>query len=50
MDVALVGARRPSDLDETVAAADFELSGEDREEIERIMAGAVPLVGPSPEM
>ena len=35
VDVALVGARRPAHLDETVAAADFELSESDRREIGR---------------
>jgi aryl-alcohol dehydrogenase-like predicted oxidoreductase len=50
VDVALVGARRVSQLDDTVAAAGVELSEEDREEIERIMTGAAPVQGPSPEM
>ena len=47
--VALVGARRASQLDETAAAGDIELSEADRHEIDTILAGAAPLVGPSPE-
>ena len=49
VQVAIVGARRPAHLDETAAAADVTLSDEDRREIDRILAGAVPVVGPSPE-
>ena len=36
--------------DETVAAADVELTEEDRQEIGQILAGAAPVQGPSPEM
>jgi aryl-alcohol dehydrogenase-like predicted oxidoreductase len=49
VDVALVGARRPSQLDETVAAADLDLTEGDRDEIGRILEGAAPVKGPSPE-
>jgi len=49
IDVAIIGARRRSHLDETVAAADLELSDDDREEIGRIVADAAPVSGPSPE-
>jgi aryl-alcohol dehydrogenase-like predicted oxidoreductase len=49
VDVAIVGARRPAHLDGTVGAADVKLSGEDRAEIDRIMAAAVPVHGPTPE-
>jgi aryl-alcohol dehydrogenase-like predicted oxidoreductase len=49
VDVAIVGARHASQLDETVAAADTEVSDTDREEIERILAEAAPVKGPSPE-
>ena len=49
VDVALVGARRQSHLDETVAAADVDLSERARDEIGRILADAVPVKGPSPE-
>lgn len=49
VDVAIVGARRPAHLGETVGAADMLLNEESRDEINRIMADAVPVVGPSPE-
>ena len=49
VDVAIIGARRPSHLDETVAAADLELSDDDREEIGRIVTNAAAVRGPSPE-
>jgi aryl-alcohol dehydrogenase-like predicted oxidoreductase len=49
VQVAIVGARRPEHLDDTTAAAEISLSGSDRREIDRILAGAVPVVGPSPE-
>jgi aryl-alcohol dehydrogenase-like predicted oxidoreductase len=49
VDVAIVGARRPTHLADSVAAADVKLEGEDLREIDRIMASAVPVSGPSPE-
>jgi len=49
VDVALVGARRPSQLDDTLAAADVRLSAADREEIGQILAGAAPVKGATPE-
>jgi aryl-alcohol dehydrogenase-like predicted oxidoreductase len=49
VDVAIIGARRPSHLSETVAAAEKTLSEQDRREIDRILADAEPVVGPSPE-
>jgi aryl-alcohol dehydrogenase-like predicted oxidoreductase len=49
VQVAIVGARRASHIEDSVGAADFELSDEDLAEIERIMAGAVTVAGPSPE-
>jgi aryl-alcohol dehydrogenase-like predicted oxidoreductase len=49
VDVAIIGARRPAHLADTVAAADMGLSAADRSEIDRIIADAVPVVGPSPE-
>jgi aryl-alcohol dehydrogenase-like predicted oxidoreductase len=49
VDVAIIGARRPSHLGETVGAAAMTLSKHDREEIDRILADAAPVVGPSPE-
>jgi len=47
--VAIVGARRASQLDGTVSAAEVPLSERDREEIARILSEAVPVTGPSPE-
>jgi aryl-alcohol dehydrogenase-like predicted oxidoreductase len=47
--VAIVGARRASQLDTTLPAADVSLTAQDREEIDRILADAAPVVGPSPE-
>ena len=49
VDVAIIGARRPSHLDETVAAAGLGLSDDDRAEIGRIVADAAAVRGPSPE-
>jgi aryl-alcohol dehydrogenase-like predicted oxidoreductase len=49
VDAAIIGARRRSHLSETVAAADMTLSEQDRQEIDRILANAAPVVGPSPE-
>jgi aryl-alcohol dehydrogenase-like predicted oxidoreductase len=50
VQVAIVGARNPRHIEESVAAAQLELSEADLERIERIMAGAVPMSGPHPEM
>jgi aryl-alcohol dehydrogenase-like predicted oxidoreductase len=47
--VAIVGARRPSQLATTLPSAEVSLTDKDREEIDRILADAVPVVGPSPE-
>ncbi|HEX4752608.1 MAG TPA: aldo/keto reductase [Solirubrobacterales bacterium] len=47
--VAIVGARQPAHIEHAVAAADLELDAEDLARIERIMAGAVAVAGPSPE-
>lgn len=47
--VAIVGARRPAHLTDTAAAADVELSEADRQQIDRILADAAPVRGPSPE-
>jgi aryl-alcohol dehydrogenase-like predicted oxidoreductase len=49
VDVALIGARRPGQLDETVAASGLELSEETLAAIDRILADAAPVRGPSPE-
>jgi aryl-alcohol dehydrogenase-like predicted oxidoreductase len=49
VDVAIVGARRPDHIEGTAPAGDIELSDDDRQEIEEIIEGAVPVGGPSPE-
>lgn len=47
--VAIVGARRPDQIEGTASAAEIELSADDRDAVERIMRGAVAVGGPSPE-
>jgi aryl-alcohol dehydrogenase-like predicted oxidoreductase len=47
--VAIVGARRAAHLIDTAAAADVELTEEDRDEIDGILSNASPVHGPSPE-
>jgi aryl-alcohol dehydrogenase-like predicted oxidoreductase len=49
VDVAIVGSRSARHIEEAVAAADVRLSDDDLQEIERIMAGSVPVAGPTPE-
>jgi aryl-alcohol dehydrogenase-like predicted oxidoreductase len=49
VQVAIVGARRPSHLDGTTLAADIELSETDLQEIDAILADAAPVRGPHPE-
>jgi aryl-alcohol dehydrogenase-like predicted oxidoreductase len=49
VQVALVGARHRRHIEDSVAASELELTGGDLEEIDRIMAGSTPVVGPSPE-
>ncbi|GAB2995164.1 aldo/keto reductase [Amycolatopsis acidiphila] len=48
IDVTIVGARRPSQLNYT-AAADLPLSEQDLAEIDLILADSVPMWGPHPE-
>jgi hypothetical protein len=50
VQVAIVGAQRPEDLTDTVAAADVVLTEEGRREIDDILTGAVPAHGPSQGM
>jgi aryl-alcohol dehydrogenase-like predicted oxidoreductase len=50
VNVAIVGARHPNHIEDSVAASELRLSEIDLERIDRIMAGSVPLSGPSPEM
>jgi aryl-alcohol dehydrogenase-like predicted oxidoreductase len=49
VDVAIVGARTPNQIEQTAPSADIHLTTEDLGEIERIIRGAVPVGGPSPE-
>src|SRR5438105_12474979 len=45
VDVAIVGARNPSQIEQTAPAAEIHLGTADLGEIERIMQGAVPASG-----
>ena len=47
VDVAIVGAHRPSQLDGTAPAADITLTETDLQEIDTILADAVPMWGPA---
>ena len=47
--VAIVGSRSIEHIEHSLGALEIELSEEDLSEIERIMAGAVPVAGPTPE-
>ena len=47
--VAIVGARRPEQLEALAPAADTTLTPPDMEQLEGILAGAVRVGGPSPE-
>ena len=47
--VAIVGARSTHHIEDSLAAADLTLSDTELAEIERIMAAATPVDGPSPE-
>jgi len=49
VDVAIVGARRAPHIEDSVGAANVELTADDLAEIDQIMAGAVTVAGPSPE-
>jgi aryl-alcohol dehydrogenase-like predicted oxidoreductase len=49
VQVAIVGARSRAHLDESLGALDLTLDQDDLAEIDRIMAAAVPVGGPSPE-
>ena len=49
IDVAIVGARTPQQLEQTAPAGDIHLSQATLQEIERIMREAVPIGGPAPE-
>jgi aryl-alcohol dehydrogenase-like predicted oxidoreductase len=47
--VAIVGARQANHVQDSLAAADISLSNADLAEIDKIMASATPVTGPSPE-
>ncbi|HST55054.1 MAG TPA: aldo/keto reductase [Solirubrobacteraceae bacterium] len=47
--VAIVGSRKAKHIEDSVGALNVELSAEDLTEVERIMAGSVPVAGPTPE-
>jgi aryl-alcohol dehydrogenase-like predicted oxidoreductase len=47
---AIVGARSPSHIEDSIGAAELELSDDQLGSIDQIMAGSVPVAGPAPEM
>jgi aryl-alcohol dehydrogenase-like predicted oxidoreductase len=49
VDAAIVGARNPGQIEGTAPAADIDFSARDRQEVDEIIEGAVPVGGPSPE-
>jgi|SRR5579859_434473 len=49
VNMAIVGARHPQQLAQTVPAADIQLSPEVLRQIQQIMRGALPVGGPTPE-
>ncbi|PXX00761.1 hypothetical protein C8E89_13322 [Mycolicibacterium moriokaense] len=49
VDVAIVGARQPGHIEDSLRAAQIAFSDADLEEIDEIMTSAVPVAGPSPE-
>jgi aryl-alcohol dehydrogenase-like predicted oxidoreductase len=49
VDVAIIGAREPQHLNDTVSAAQVRLTNEELADIDQILADAVPVRGPSPE-
>ncbi|HEX4733072.1 MAG TPA: aldo/keto reductase [Thermoleophilaceae bacterium] len=48
--VAIVGARSPEHIEDSIRAGELSLSAADLEQIDSIMAGAVSMSGPHPEM
>jgi aryl-alcohol dehydrogenase-like predicted oxidoreductase len=50
VQVAIVGARSPRHISDSVAAAELSLSEADLAEIDRIMTGSAAMAGPHPEM
>jgi aryl-alcohol dehydrogenase-like predicted oxidoreductase len=49
VDVAIVGARNPEQIQQTAPAADIQLSPQDLAQIEQILRDEVPVGGPAPE-
>ncbi len=49
IDVAIVGARIPAQLEQIAPAGEMHLTQATLHEIERIMREAVPIGGPAPE-
>jgi aryl-alcohol dehydrogenase-like predicted oxidoreductase len=49
VSVAIVGARHPEHIEDSLAAAELSLSEAELEQIDLIMAGSVAIGGPSPE-
>jgi aryl-alcohol dehydrogenase-like predicted oxidoreductase len=49
VDVAIVGARSPEQIEGTAPAGAVDLSARDRQDADEIVEGAVPVGGPSPE-
>ena len=49
VDVAIIGARNPDHLSQSVEAADVKLEDEDLSELDRIVTPAVSVRGPAPE-
>jgi aryl-alcohol dehydrogenase-like predicted oxidoreductase len=49
VNVSIVGARSIEHIDDSLGALDIRLAADDLREIERIMAGTVPVAGPTPE-
>jgi aryl-alcohol dehydrogenase-like predicted oxidoreductase len=49
VDVPIVGTRDPPHIDDAIRIADLELDEEALARIDTIIAGAVIVVGPSPE-
>lgn len=47
---AIVGARNPTHIEDSIAAVELSLSQADLDQIDRIAAGSVPMTGPHPEM
>jgi hypothetical protein len=49
VDVAIIGARRPSQLDGVAPAGDIELDASERRALDKILTESVRVDGPSPE-